>query len=99
AAIIYRIWCTTKASGGSPKRLNYIMRILAESGALYTSTIIFSPVGPVLASGNDPTWVYYLIGDISDPINFSMAGISFNLLLIRVNQSRVERRGIMNAVQ
>ncbi|KAM6499911.1 hypothetical protein JOM56_005419 [Amanita muscaria] len=92
AAIIYRIWYTSNASGGSPKRLNYIMRILAESGVLYTSTIIFSLVGSVLTGKPDPTWVDYLIGDVSDAINFSMAGISFNLLIIRVYQSRVELR-------
>ncbi|KAM6499908.1 hypothetical protein JOM56_005416 [Amanita muscaria] len=91
-AIIYRIWYTRKITSGSPKRLNYIMRILAESGILYTSTMIFGLVGSVLTGKNDPTWVDYFIGDISDAINFSIGGIAFNLLFIRVNKSRVELR-------
>ncbi|KIL57868.1 hypothetical protein M378DRAFT_171250 [Amanita muscaria Koide BX008] len=88
-AIIYRIWYTTKTSG---KRLNHIMRILAESGILYTCTIIFRLAGLVLLIRNDVSWVNHFINDISDAIHFSMAGISFNLLLIRVYQSRIERR-------
>ncbi|KIL56447.1 hypothetical protein M378DRAFT_89300 [Amanita muscaria Koide BX008] len=92
-AIIYRIWYTTKTSGGSPKRLNYIMRILAESGILYTCTIIFRLAGAVLVTRDDVTWVNLLTQDISDAINFSTAGISFNLLLMRVNQGRLELRG------
>ncbi|KAM6499956.1 hypothetical protein JOM56_005464 [Amanita muscaria] len=93
AAIIYRIWCTSrKTSGSSPKRLNHIMRILAESGILYTCTIIFRLAALVLVFPNDASWVNHFINDISDAINFSMAGISFNLLLIRVYQSRIERQ-------
>ncbi|KIL57873.1 hypothetical protein M378DRAFT_359464 [Amanita muscaria Koide BX008] len=96
-AIIYRIWYTSRKTSGSlsPKRLNYIMRILAESGILYTCTAMFRLAGAVLVSvtRTDAIWVNCFINDISDAINFSMAGISFNLLLIRVYQSRVERRG------
>ncbi|KAM6496219.1 hypothetical protein JOM56_008925 [Amanita muscaria] len=88
-AIIYRIWYTTKISGSSPKRLNHIMRILAESGILYTCTVMFRLVG---ATRTDATWVNYFIDDISSAINLCGAGISFNLLLMRVYQSRVERR-------
>ncbi|KIL61591.1 hypothetical protein M378DRAFT_129682 [Amanita muscaria Koide BX008] len=91
-AIIYRIWYARKTSGSSPKRLNYLMRILAESGILYTSTIIFSLATSLIVSGNDSTWVEVLIYEISDAISFCMAGISYNLILIRVYQSRVELR-------
>ncbi|KIL63023.1 hypothetical protein M378DRAFT_80336 [Amanita muscaria Koide BX008] len=84
-AIIYRIFSTRNASGG--KRLNYVMRILAESGILYTSTIIFRLVGVLLVTGNSSTWVEWVIAGISDSI---VAGITFNLILIRVYQSRVE---------
>ncbi|KAM6492253.1 hypothetical protein JOM56_011977 [Amanita muscaria] len=91
-AIIYRIWCTTKASGSSPKRLTYIMRILAESGILYTSTSALSLVGSVLVIKKDPTWVENLINDIAAVISFPMAGIALNVLLIRVNLGRVELR-------
>ncbi|KIL57763.1 hypothetical protein M378DRAFT_171348 [Amanita muscaria Koide BX008] len=89
-AIIYRIWYTTKTRGNASKRLNYVVRILVESGIIYTCTIIFRLAGTVLAAWrwNDATWVNYFISDISDAINFSMAGISFNLLIIRVYHSR-----------
>ncbi|KAM6499921.1 hypothetical protein JOM56_005429 [Amanita muscaria] len=91
-AIIYRIRYMTKTSGGNSKRLNYIMLILAESGILYTSMTVFCLIGSVFITLNDPTWVEKLIYDISDIMNLSMAGISFNLILIRVHQSRVELR-------
>ncbi|KAM6499902.1 hypothetical protein JOM56_005410 [Amanita muscaria] len=65
-AIIYRIFSTRNASGG--KRLNYVMRILAESGILYTSTIIFRLVGVLLVTGNSSTWVEWVIAGISDSI-------------------------------
>ncbi|KIL57880.1 hypothetical protein M378DRAFT_1027498 [Amanita muscaria Koide BX008] len=86
-AIIYRIWYTAKAGGGSPKRLHYIMRILAESGILYTCTVTFRLAGAVLVSRNE-SCRYFL----TSWQNFSMAGISFNLLLMRVYQSRLEQR-------
>ncbi|KAM6499797.1 hypothetical protein JOM56_005305 [Amanita muscaria] len=91
-AIIYRISSARKNSGGSPKRLNYVVRILAESGILYTSTIIFRLVGLLLIAGDDFTWVKAIIASVSDIIGFSMAGITFNLILIRVYNSRVESR-------
>ncbi|KIL56449.1 hypothetical protein M378DRAFT_522829 [Amanita muscaria Koide BX008] len=95
AAIIYRIRYTTTTSGGNSKRLNYIMRILAESGILYTSMTVFCLVGSVLTTASNYTWVEKLVYDISDAMNFSMAGISFNLILIRVYQSRVELQDSM----
>ncbi|KAM6499761.1 hypothetical protein JOM56_005269 [Amanita muscaria] len=91
-AIIYRILSSRRNSGGNHKRLNYAMRILAESGVLYTSMIIFSLIGEVLTARKDSTWVGWLINDISDPMALSTGCISFNLLLIRVYQSRVELR-------
>ncbi|KIL58937.1 hypothetical protein M378DRAFT_15195 [Amanita muscaria Koide BX008] len=91
-AIIYRVLRTRKTSGGSPKRLNYVMRILADSGILYTSMITFALVGRLLASWHDPDWIEILIADISDVISFSTAGITFNLILIRVYHVRVESR-------
>ncbi|KIL60204.1 hypothetical protein M378DRAFT_168341 [Amanita muscaria Koide BX008] len=90
AAIIYRIWSAARNSGGSPRRLIYTMRILAESGILYTSTSVFSLVGTLLIGRSDRTWIDLLISDLSDAISLSMASISFNLILIRVYQSRVE---------
>ncbi|KAM6499791.1 hypothetical protein JOM56_005299, partial [Amanita muscaria] len=90
AAIIYRILSSRRNSGGNHKRLNYAMRILAESGVLYTTMIIFSLVGTWY---NNTTWVETLgISSISDAMAFSTDGISFNLILIRVYQSRVELR-------
>ncbi|KIL60212.1 hypothetical protein M378DRAFT_168350, partial [Amanita muscaria Koide BX008] len=91
-AIIYRIVSRTRNSGRNHKRLNYAMRILAESGVLYTSMIIFSLVGASLGARKDITWVDMLIGSISDDMGFSTGCISFNLILIRVYQSRVESR-------
>ncbi|KIL57852.1 hypothetical protein M378DRAFT_171232 [Amanita muscaria Koide BX008] len=95
AAIVYRIWYTRKTSYGNPRRLNYTMRILAESGILYTFTLLFSLTGALLSARNDATWVDSVIYNVSDAINFSMAGTAFNLILIRVYQSRVELRDSM----
>ncbi|KIL60216.1 hypothetical protein M378DRAFT_84071, partial [Amanita muscaria Koide BX008] len=92
AAIIYRILSSRRNSGGIHKRLNNAMRILVESGVLYTSMIIFGLVGVMLDARNNSTWVESLIVSISDAMAFSMGGISFNLILIRVYQSRVESR-------
>ncbi|KAM6499764.1 hypothetical protein JOM56_005272 [Amanita muscaria] len=91
-AIIYRILSSRRNSGGNQRRLNYAMRILAESGILYTSMIIFSLIGEILSARSDSTWAEWFINDISDPMAFSTGCISFNLLLIRVYQSRVELR-------
>ncbi|KAM6499697.1 hypothetical protein JOM56_005205 [Amanita muscaria] len=91
-AIIYRILRTRKTSGSSLKRLNYVIRILADSGILYTSMITFALVGRLLPSLHSSNWIEILIGDISDVISFCTAGITFNMILIRVYQSRVESR-------
>ncbi|KIL63866.1 hypothetical protein M378DRAFT_79145 [Amanita muscaria Koide BX008] len=92
AAIIYRVLSSRSNSGGNDRRLNYAMRILAESGVLYTSMIMFSLIGLTFYARKDHTLVEWLIGTIANNMAFSTGGISFNLILIRVYQSRVELR-------
>ncbi|KIL60003.1 hypothetical protein M378DRAFT_960345 [Amanita muscaria Koide BX008] len=86
SAIVYRLWHITRASS-SNRRLSIlyrICRIVATTGILYTWTCL-----PLLAT------VLLLPKDLGayllfDALNFSMAGITFNLFLIRVGQLRSE---------
>jgi len=89
SAIIYRILRVTNASVNSPKRLNNTVRILAESGILYTSMTILNLIGITLDDSNADNSAIALFSLISDALNFSMAAITFNLILIRVNQDRI----------
>jgi len=86
-AIIYRILSVANASGNRPRRLHNIARIIAESGILYTSTAVFTLIGSILAikpdSGRE------LFSGISGMISNSMAGITFDIILIRVCQDRL----------
>ncbi|KIL60209.1 hypothetical protein M378DRAFT_951174 [Amanita muscaria Koide BX008] len=85
-AIIVRIMRkSSEASGRSVKRLQHLCRILAETGFLYT----LSTIPPLVTYFLDPT-KYLLANQVTTTINYYLAGIAFNLVLIRVGQSRAE---------
>ncbi|KAM6492998.1 hypothetical protein JOM56_011132 [Amanita muscaria] len=85
SAIVYRLWHVARASSNRRLSILYrICRIVATTGILYTWTCL-----PLLAT------VLLLPKDLGayllfDALNFSMAGITFNLFLIRVGQLRSE---------
>jgi len=85
SAIIYKIL----SIGGRSKRIHNTIRILAESGIIYALMTVFALIGSILEATWDPNNCKgCLIMAISDVTNFSIAGITFNLILIRVNQDR-----------
>ncbi|KAM6499792.1 hypothetical protein JOM56_005300 [Amanita muscaria] len=85
-AIIARIMRrSSEASGRSVKRLQHLCRILAETGFLYT----LSTIPPLVTYFLDPT-KYLLANEATTIIYYYLAGITFNLVLIRVGQSRAE---------
>ncbi|KAM6499054.1 hypothetical protein JOM56_004562 [Amanita muscaria] len=88
-AIVYRIVSVMKDSINSSNRLSQTWRIIAESGALYTISTIVNLVATVLIGIDAMNNSYSLFQLTADPINFTMAGIAFNLILIRVGQQRV----------
>ncbi|KIL59641.1 hypothetical protein M378DRAFT_14671 [Amanita muscaria Koide BX008] len=88
-AIVYRIVSVMKDSINPSNRLSQTWRIIAESGALYTISTIVNLVATVLIGNDAMNNSYNLFQLTADPINFTMAGIAFNLILIRVGQQRV----------
>jgi len=82
SAITYRISRAAMQNCGNSAPLLNISRILAESGALYTLTSALA----LIANAINTQYRYdlNLFRYISIAINFSMAGIAFNLILIRV---------------
>ncbi|KIL60586.1 hypothetical protein M378DRAFT_83586, partial [Amanita muscaria Koide BX008] len=84
-AIIYRILCVVQGTSSSRSRFYKTGRILAESGILYTVSTALNLVATVIDNGPQDD-IYKFVFDV---INFSMAGIAFNLILIRVGQGRV----------
>jgi len=86
SAIVLRILKVAKGTGSSnsSKRLYHVSRILTESGILYTSTSVLSLVGAIKMR-----WIELsLFSILTSIVNFSMTGITFNLILIRVAQDR-----------
>ncbi|KAF8622792.1 hypothetical protein AX15_006722 [Amanita polypyramis BW_CC] len=87
-AIVYRIVQVTKNSVLGSGRLHRTWRIIAESGVLYTTATIINLIGASLVSRSPAYEPYVLFQATVDPININMAGIAFNLILIRVGQQR-----------
>ncbi|KAF8632091.1 hypothetical protein AX15_002046 [Amanita polypyramis BW_CC] len=90
-AIVYRIVPVARISMDRFGRLHQTWRIVAESGALYTlSSIIF--LVSIALYGVDPSRERYQIFlVVANAISITVAGVAFNLILIRVNQQRRER--------
>ncbi|KAM6499094.1 hypothetical protein JOM56_004602 [Amanita muscaria] len=87
-AIMYQLLKTTKDhETGTSARLCHI---LMESGALYTltSALLLASVAVSVAVNAEFSFAMDIFRALSGTLNFSMAGISFNLILIRVGRSR-----------
>ncbi|KAF8634101.1 hypothetical protein AX15_001069 [Amanita polypyramis BW_CC] len=85
-AIICLIARIASESFNRSDRLHRTWRIIAESGALYTLSTVVNLIATILGGKG-----YRLFRLIADPINFSMAGVAFNLILIRLGQQRQQR--------
>ncbi|KAI0346624.1 hypothetical protein BDW22DRAFT_1426064 [Trametopsis cervina] len=93
--IVRQIWLTNKRSapliphtirrdrfGRVPRtRLETVMRIILESGMIYTSTAFATFISAIAGSN--------AVYGISDLLNMAV-GISFNLIIIRVDKARYE---------
>ncbi|PFH46379.1 hypothetical protein AMATHDRAFT_88361 [Amanita thiersii Skay4041] len=92
SAITFKIWLVTRFSAQAGRRLRLTMRIVAESGLLYTLTSILLLLSliPGIGGLGDSVIIFQAL---SDAINFSMIGIAFNLIIIRVAQQRAEEEG------
>jgi hypothetical protein len=86
-AIIYRIIRVANASRNRSKRLYNTARILAESGILYTSMTVFCLIGLILVTHPDGGRDF--LSSMASTINYSIAGITFNIILIRVYRDRL----------
>ncbi|KAF8636429.1 hypothetical protein AX17_003611 [Amanita inopinata Kibby_2008] len=86
SAIIFRIWSVARKNNTSGHRLRFTIRIVAESGLLYTLTSIMLLCATSIRrspTGNPLPQI------LLSALNFSMTGIAFNLILIRAAQHRV----------
>ncbi|KIL61151.1 hypothetical protein M378DRAFT_13700 [Amanita muscaria Koide BX008] len=88
SAIVYRILRVVNNTAGGSRRLYKTGRIIAESGILYVASSLLLLVAYIGASNNNPSFV--LVAPIFDAVNYSTSMISFNLVIIRVNQQRAE---------
>ncbi|PFH47645.1 hypothetical protein AMATHDRAFT_6561 [Amanita thiersii Skay4041] len=89
AAIIYRIWSASRQSTGmSGYNLRLTIRIIAESGFIYTVTNIATLISLVVSSEPVYNEIAIIVSEVFSAINYPVAGIAFNLILIRVAQQR-----------
>lgn len=84
SAIVYRVWRVARANNHRSSILHRVYRIVAGTGILYTCTSLPLVVTAFLMAKNVTAYI------ICGGINFSVAGITFNLLLIRVGQLRAD---------
>ncbi|KAM6490154.1 hypothetical protein JOM56_014346, partial [Amanita muscaria] len=82
SAIIYRVWSVARENNGRTSILFRASRIIATTGILYTCTSLPAVVMTFYIETIRPGYL------LCDALNFSMAGITFNLLQIRVGQLR-----------
>lgn len=84
SAIVYRVWRVARVTNKRSSILYRVCRIVAGTGILYTSTSLPLVVSTFLIVTQKPIYI------LCNAINFSVCGITFNLLLIRVGQLRAE---------
>ncbi|KIL57258.1 hypothetical protein M378DRAFT_16364 [Amanita muscaria Koide BX008] len=85
SAIVYRVWRVARASTHRHSSILYrICRVVATTGILYTCTSLPLVVAAFLLRKNAAVY------NPCDALNFSMAGITFNLFLIRIGQLRFQ---------
>ncbi|PFH49893.1 hypothetical protein AMATHDRAFT_62301 [Amanita thiersii Skay4041] len=90
SAIILRIWLVARNSIGSGRQFHFAIRVVVESGLLYTTTSIMLLCA--LAVGRTSGYSMTTFPRVLlSAINFSMTGIAFNLLLMRTSHYRVHR--------
>ncbi|KAF8631869.1 hypothetical protein AX15_002139 [Amanita polypyramis BW_CC] len=85
SATIFQIW----RNSIFPHPLQFTIRVVAESGLLYTITSVVSAC--LLFIRNSPTGPVILPA-VATAINFPATGIAYNLILIRVAQHRISTR-------
>ncbi|KIL58233.1 hypothetical protein M378DRAFT_86822 [Amanita muscaria Koide BX008] len=86
-AIVYQLRRVARAHSSRSSILYRICRTVATTGILYTLTSLPLVVMAFLFPEYKPAYV------ICDTVNVLMAGITFNLLLIRVGQLRADDNG------
>ncbi|PFH47838.1 hypothetical protein AMATHDRAFT_6371 [Amanita thiersii Skay4041] len=86
--IILNIYATCcKTSTWSKHVFRFVTRVIAESGLLYTFTSILLLITFILSA---ISWEdYLLVEEVCSAVNFSMLGVAFNLIIIRVAKQRV----------
>ncbi|PFH47836.1 hypothetical protein AMATHDRAFT_6369 [Amanita thiersii Skay4041] len=84
-AIVYKIWHVGRNRNSSKNTLRFSMRVIAESGMLFTITSIL-----FIAVAFDYSPKLELLQLVLSGVSFSMTGIAFNLIIIRVFQHRVQ---------
>jgi len=88
-AIVYRIMRITGRAGN--RGLRQICRILVESATPYTLTSAIILIADAVAQSKQ-SFGWEMLQSIAKDVNFSVASISFNLILIRVAQNREHPR-------
>ncbi|KAM6496505.1 hypothetical protein JOM56_006978 [Amanita muscaria] len=83
SAIVYRVWRVARTNRDRRSSILYrVCRIVATTGILYTCTSLTLAITTFLMPNSLGEYI------LCDALNFSMAGITFNLFLIRVGQLR-----------
>jgi len=88
AAIVYRIRSVARESNTRSSPLHNVCRIVAGTGIMYTFTSLALLTSSFKAAQDPFPFL------LCDAINFPMAGITFNLLLIRAGQLRANQTGV-----
>ncbi|KAF8630271.1 hypothetical protein AX17_005457 [Amanita inopinata Kibby_2008] len=84
SAIVYCIWSVSKNSyipRASKRRFRFAVRIIVESGLMYTTTTIMNFAAAIAGNSNAVM--------ITSAMSFQVIGIAFNLIIIRVMKERV----------
>ncbi|OCH91913.1 hypothetical protein OBBRIDRAFT_487581 [Obba rivulosa] len=88
--IVYRIWIVSRDVRryiAGQDKLTYIIRIIIESGALYSITALVTLLTAVSKSNAD-----YIMGNAL----VQMTGICFNLIIIRFDQNLADRNQVIS---
>lgn len=79
-AVVYRIWpLAKKEDGHNPGFVSIACHTFAGFGILYASTSLLLLISKLISQDG-------LLALLADAINFSVAGIAFNIIFIRVSQ-------------
>ncbi|KAF8726116.1 hypothetical protein AX14_008065 [Amanita brunnescens Koide BX004] len=81
--IAYKIVSMQKLESLSTQRVRFVMRVIIESGLMYTATAVMLFIS--LFTNN------LFVSDFLSAINFQTVGIAFNLIIIRVMSDTVDK--------